>query len=187
MNRELILALTGLAMILPVDAEAQRRNRSEDRARERDNRVEQLEPIRAPGRVYRVRPRHRDVRSRVVYTSRSRAPRYSVGHVWIQADFGTVRFHERGIFGRHLVLQKNDLRALIGRHAVNRVKNAARRVGIYGPMRGQWVGARGGVRILVVTVDGFEVARFSDRNRDGFVDQVYLIGERRPRRTVSRW
>ncbi|MCH1570325.1 MAG: hypothetical protein L7S64_03205 [Longimicrobiales bacterium] len=187
MNRELILALTGLTMILPFDAEAQRRNRGEDRVRERDNRIEQLEPIRAPGRVYRVRPRHRDMRSRVVYSSHSRAPSYSVGHVWMQADFGNVRFRDRGIFGRRVVLKKNDLRDLLGRHAVNRVKNTANRLGIHGPMRGQWVGARGGVRILVVTVDGFEVAEFSDRNRDGFVDQVYLIGERRPRRTVSRW
>lgn len=187
MNRELILALTGLAMILPFDAEAQRRTRSEDPARERNHRVEQLAPIRAPARAYRVHPRPRDARSRVVYTSRSRTPGYSGGHVWMRADFGNLRFRDRGIFGRRVVLKKNYLRNLLGRHAVNRVKNAANRVGIHGPMRGQWVGARGGVRILVVTVNGFEVAEFSDRNRDGFVDQVYLIGERRPRRTVSRW
>ena len=188
MKRELILALTGLALLIPADAEAQRRNRSggDDRVRERDDRVERLEPVRAPGRVFRTRPRHRNVRSRVVYTSRSRNPRYSVGHVWFRADFGDVRFR-RGFFGRHVILTTNDLRDLLGRHTVRRVRDAARRAGIHGAMRGRWIGQRGGVRVLVVTVDGFEVAEFSDYDRDGFVDQVFLIGDRRPRRTVSRW
>ena len=159
---------------------------SGDRARERDQNVQQLEPVRAPGRVYRVRPRHRDVRSRVVYTSRGHRAGFSVGNVWLRADFGEVRFR-RGFYGRRVVLQTDDLRDLLGRHAVRRVKNAANRAGIYGPMRGRWVGQPRGVRVLVVTVDGFEVAEFSDYDRDGFVDQVFVIGVRRPRRTVSRW
>ena len=186
MKRKLVLALTGLAMIMPRDADAQRRDRGGDRARERDNRVDRLEPVRAPGRVYRARPT-RDVRTRVVYTSRSRHPRYSVGHAWLRADVREFRFRDRAYYGRRVVLKQNDLRALLGRQAVNRVRNAARRAGIRGPMRGRWIGQRGGARILIVTVDGFDVAEFSDWNRDGFVDQVYLIGERRPRRTVSRW
>ena len=186
MKRELVLALTGLAMLMPMDADAQRRDRGGERARERGNRVERLEPVRAPGRVYRVRPRHRDVRSQVVYTSRGRHPRYSVGNAWLRADFGEIRFR-RGFYGRRVVLKKNDLRDLLGRHTVRRVKNAANRAGIHGPMRGRWVGQRGGIRVLVVTVDGFEVAEFSDYDRDGFVDQVFLIGDRRPRRTVGWW
>ena len=186
MRREVLLALTGLVMVLPVDAEAQSRDRSGDRARERNQHVERLEPVRAPGRVYRVRPRHRDVRSTVVYRSRGHRARFSVGNVWIRADFGEVRFR-RGFYGRHVVLQTDDLRDLLGRHAVRRVKNAANRAGIHGPMRGRWVGQQRGVRVLVVTVNGFEVAEFSDYDRDGFVDQVFLIGDRRPRRTVSRW
>ncbi|MDE3003554.1 MAG: hypothetical protein OXU38_09905 [Gemmatimonadota bacterium] len=186
MRREVLLALMGLVMVLPVDAEAQSRGRSGDRARERDQHVQQLEPVRAPGRVYRVRPRHRDVRSRVVYTSRGHRAGFSVGNVWLRADFGEVRFR-RGFYGRRVVLQTDDLRDLLGRHTVRRVKNAANRAGIYGPMRGRWVGQPGGVRVLVVTVAGFEVAEFSDYDRDGFVDQVFVIGDRRPRRTVSRW
>jgi len=186
MKRELILALTGLAMLMPIDAEAQRRDRGSDRARERNDRVERLEPVRAPGRVFRASPRHRNHRSRVVYTSRSRSPRYSVGHVWFRADIGDVRFR-RGFFERRVTLTTNDLRDLLGRHTVRRVRDAAHRAGIHGAMRGRWVGERRGVRVLVVTVDGFEVAEFSDYDRDGFVDQVFLIGDRRPRRTVSRW
>ena len=186
MRRELVLALTGLAIWMPIDAEAQRRDRGGDRQRERDDRVERLEPVRAPGRVFRTRARHRAVPSRVVYTSRSRHPRYSVGHVWLRADFGDLRFR-RGALGRSVILNTNDLRDLLGRHTVRRVRDAAHRAGIHGAMRGRWVGQRGGVRVLVVTVDGFEVAEFSDYDRDGFVDQVFLIDDRRPRRTVSRW
>ena len=85
------------------------------------------------------------------------------------------------------MLKKRDLRDLLGRHTVRRINNAANRAGIHGSMRGRWVGQRGGMRVLIVTVDGFEVAEFSDFDRDGFVDQVYLIGERRPRRTVGWW
>lgn len=186
MKRDLVLALVGLVMVLPVDAEAQRRDRNGDRARDRGDRVERLEPVRAPGRVYRTRPRYRDVRTRVVYSSHSRHPRYSVGHVWLRADLGPVRFR-RGFYGRRVVLEQRELRDLLGRHAVKRVREAARWAGIRGPMRGRWLGPRGGSRVLVVTVDGFEVAEFADIDRDGFVDQVYLIGERRPRRVVSRW
>ena len=186
MRREVVVALTGLAILVPLEADGQRRDRGADRARERDDRVERLEPIRAPGRVFRTRARHRGAPARVVYTSRSRHPRYSVGHVWLRADFGDLRFR-RGFFGRHAILDTNDLRDLLGRHTVRRVRDAAHRTGIHGSMRGRWVGQRGGVRVLVVTVDGFEVAEFSDYDRDGFVDQVFLIGDRRPRRTVSRW
>lgn len=186
MKRELVLALTGLSMLMPAIAEAQRPGRGGGRAQERGTRIEQPAPVRAPGRVYRTRP-NRDVRARVVYSSRSRPPRYSVGHRWVRADFGVIRIGHRGGFVRGAVLDRSDLRHLLGRHTVNRVRDAARRAGIRGPMRGRWIATRGAGRVLVVTMDGFEVAEFADFDRDGFIDQVYLIGQRRPRRTVSRW
>ena len=185
MKREVILALTGLALTLPLDAEGQRSDRR-DRVRERDDRVERLEPVRAPGRVFQVRPAYRTMPARVVYSSRARYLDRAATGLWVRADLGTIQFR-RGMPGRGVILTNRDLRDLLGAQNVRRIRQAASRAGIHGTLRGRWAGQRGRSRTLIVTIDRFEVAEFADYDGDGFVDRIYLIGDRRPHRTAVRW
>ncbi len=190
MKRGLFTLLIGATLMTAADVEAQRgRNRDRGNEVNRDrNRVERLEPVRARGRVVpRVhrasrpaqagRPSHRFNRgSRVVYSTRARYPSYTRGHRWARVDWGRVRLrtvfvtHDRGY------LNKRDLRDLLGKRTVDRIKNAGRRAGLRGSMRGFWVAQRGYGEVLVVTMGGVDVAELADFNRDGFIDEVFLVG-----------
>lgn len=110
-----------------------------------------------------------------------------MGRFWIRADWGRIRMQPLRHRGPNVVLDKSDLRHLLGRETVNRVRNAGRRVGLRGAMRGRWVGGRGRGQVLVVTMGGADVAEFADFDRDGFIDDVFLIGEGRGRRVTHGW
>lgn len=198
MRREWMAVLIGASMLAATDVEAQRgRDRESGRRgeeRERVGRVEQLEPIRAPGRVVpaaapRVRSRARpathhyvDARSRVVY----RSPAYRRYHrpaAWIRVDWGPrVRFRVV-VAPRHgAYLSQGELRRLLGREAVRDIRDAGHSMGLRGSLRGHWVQARGVGAVLVVTMGGTDVAELVDYDRDGFVDDFFLVGPRAWRR-----
>ncbi|MGY8778563.1 MAG: hypothetical protein ACKVIN_10615 [Longimicrobiales bacterium] len=193
MKRELITILIG-ASFFASDVEAQRnRDRDNQTGRDdRDGRVEQLEPVHARGRiaprtiVYRSgRPEH--VRSRVVYSSNRRRRSYAPLHVWVRADWGRVRMQPFAVRANRTVLNQRDLRNVLGRRTVDRVRDSGRRAGLRGSLRGHWVEQRGQGRVLVVTMDRIDVAEFVDFDRDGFVDDVFLVQARGNRRVGYGW
>jgi hypothetical protein len=150
--------------------------------------VERLEPVRAPGRVVapratRVRagaPRHRAGRNtRVVYSSRSTLPRYRRTGAWVRVDWGrSVRF--RVVRGRSFrgFLNGRELRDVLGHRTVRLIRDAGHDVGLRGALRGRWLAEPGLGDVLVVTMGGADVAEVLDYNRDGFVDDVWIIGRR---------
>lgn len=189
MKRELILALSGAMLLVPAGAEAQR-NRSRDANRDRVERVEpvrtpaaergrvqRLEPVRANGRInpYRtVRRIERAPRSRVVYTSGRRDRFQRGGTVWVRANWGRVYMEPIRFTSHQRELKQSDLRRILGKRTVDRIKDAGRDFGLRGSLRGHWV--RGGAgRTLIITMDRVDVAEVVDFNRDGFVDEVFLI------------
>ena len=76
---------------------------------------------------------------------------------------------------RNGVLNQGRLRDVLGRRTVDRVRNAGRRAGLHGSLRGYWEGDRYGGAILVITMGRVEVAEFVDFDRDGLVDEIFLI------------
>ena len=89
--------------------------------------------------------------------------------------------------GRRGFLTQKHLRDVLGRRTVQRIRDAGHNAGLRGPLAGRWEDARRRGSVLVVTMDGIEVAEFIDFNRDGFVDEVFLARGHRNRRVVSRW
>jgi hypothetical protein len=197
MRRELIAILIGAALLGTVELDAQgRRNRGSERAG-RDGRVEQLEPVRAPGRVMPraiYRGGRLDRGSRVVYSSRGRYPAYRRGGayrrspvygrastyrrdlVWVHADWGRVTMRPFGYRHRRTFLNQHELRDILGRRSVDMVRDSGRRTGLRGSLRGHWIDQGGRGRLLVVTMDRVDVAEFVDYDGDGLVDDVFLIG-----------
>ena len=77
--------------------------------------------------------------------------------------------------GRARSIGRRELRDLLGRDAVRRLREHGRDVGLRGAMRAEWVrwGRMGDA--LVVTVDGVELALGFDHNRDGRLDELVLV------------
>ena len=189
MKRKRMTALLGAAFLVPLQVDAQR-VRSRDRAVH-----QQPAPIHSSGRLTRCRApaggRSFDCRSRVVYSSHSaygRPRAYHGNHVWVRADWGHhVRMTRFGRGARHAVMNQGDLRDMLGRRTVNRVRDAGRRAGLRGSLRGYWQNTRGRGAILVITMDRVDVAELVDFDRDGFVDEVFLVREAKGRRMAHRW
>ncbi|KPJ83025.1 MAG: hypothetical protein AMS19_05855 [Gemmatimonas sp. SG8_23] len=187
MRREWILILAGASMLAATEVEAQRHR---DRERDEGNRerVERLEPVRAPGRVVAPpvrRPtypahvdRRHDGHRRVVYSSRGHRPRHR-GNAWVRVDW-TPRLHVRPVLVVRpgAVLSQGELRRMLGKRAVRDIRDAGFSMGLRGRLRGHWVHQRGFGIILVVTMGGSDVAEFVDYDRDGFLDEAYLVGPR---------
>lgn len=182
MKRELLTVLIGASLVMATDAAAQRaRNRGGERERERGGRVEKLEPVRAPGRVI-ARPVYRtppvDRRTRVVYSSGMRRPVIGRAHIWLRTDWGRFRVSFARMPHGRAFLNQGELRRLIGPDTLERIRASGRHAGLRGSLRGHWeVEPRRG-DVLVVTMEGFDVAELVDFNRDGFVDEVFLIDRR---------
>jgi hypothetical protein len=73
----------------------------------------------------------------------------------------------------------------MGGHVVNRIRDHGRRMGLRGALHGEWVnGGRRG-RVMVVHMDRVEVAELVDFDRDGVVDDVFLLRLGAERRWVA--
>ena len=76
------------------------------------------------------------------------------------------------------LLQRQDLRHLLGKGQVNAIERHARSMRVRGRTEGRWLGMDGWARVLEVTVGGIPVAEFHDYQGDGFFDEMVLL---RPR------
>jgi predicted amidohydrolase len=180
MKRELMSVMLGASFLVPVAADAQRA---------RATRVGQPAPVTVSGRLANCRApakaRAFDCRSRVVYSSRaSYAPAYR-GHVWIRADWGRIRLVRVHAQRRDRFLNQSELRDILGLRAVHRVRDEGRRAGLRGALRGLWFDAGRDGRVLVVRMEGVDVAEFVDFDRDGIVDEIFLVRPGRDRRFVG--
>jgi hypothetical protein len=71
-------------------------------------------------------------------------------------------------------LDEHDLTRLLGRRAVDRLRDHRRLLGIYGRMHGEWVHLqRGGVALGVMVRDR-AIAELRDQDHDGYVDVTFL-------------
>ena len=190
MKRLALVTMIGSLLLGTGELEAQRGDRGKNR--DRNGRVERLEPVHAPGRVvdrraYRPAPPHRGGRTRVVYRSGRPRTGYDAYGAWIRFDWArAVYFRPIVEPRRRAFLNQGELKALLGHRVVRQIRNAGRSVGMRGPMRGHWVYDRYDT-ILVVTMGGNDVAELVDYNGDGFVDETYLIGRRGYRPVVLGW
>jgi len=190
MRRALSTLVIGVSLAFAADVEAQRgRVRNTETERARDGRVERLEPVHAPGRVvqpvYRTPPR--DHRARVVYTSGVRYPAYRYGHAWVRVDWARVRYAPVPVRHRRAFLNQGELRRLLGHDSIRMVRDAGRQAGLRGSLRGHWVADGPRSLVLVVSMDGFDVAEFVDFEGDGFIDDVFLVGPAGGRRAGYGW
>jgi hypothetical protein len=192
MKRKWIAVLVGASLLAATDAEAQRGRVRESDERNREavaSRVERLAPVRAPGRVVatpapRARP-HRPGRvdgraygeRRVVYRSGPYRPRAHRRGAWIRVDWRDgVYFRAAPLRWHRAYLDHGDLRRLLGRRAVRDIREAGFSMGLRGALRGHWIHQPGVGTLLVVTMGGTDVAELVDYDRDGFIDDVFLIG-----------
>lgn len=156
MKREVMSVLFGAALLVPMNAEAQR-----GRGRDADGnaRVEKLEPITTGGRTgHRARPAARTLR--------------------VRFDYGRTP-----IFVRHRArlegsLNPGELRHVLGQRTMKEIRNAGRRAGLRGAVRGHWIDARRHGLVLVVTMDRVDVAEFIDYDRDGWIDDSFFFHDR---------
>lgn len=179
MKRTLWMVLLGTSLLIPADATAQRHRNANDRAPERSAR---LADCRAPsnGRAYVCRS---EPTSRVVYRYAGAPRPTAAARVWITPSWARVRID----FGRHDVrfaprrgeVGQRWLRDVLGDRTVRRVRDHGRGAGLHGRVSGHWVERYRG-DILVLTMEGMEVARLIDRDLDGRVD-VFLL------RNFERW
>jgi hypothetical protein len=194
MKRELMSVLLGAAMLVPVDGVAQRgRGRGDDDA----PRVQRLEPVTRGGRIApRVaRARPHTTRSRVVYRSRDRYARpprgtrlygaYRDGWIRVRLDWGRApRFPTRVRWRAHV--NAGELRRVLGPRTVNRIRRAGRRMGLRGAPRGHWMETWRNGLVLIVAMDGVDVAEFIDYDRDGFIDDSFFLSHEHGRRLIGR-
>lgn len=198
MKRELMSVLLGAALLVPMDAEAQRGRGS---AADGDARVQKLEPITTGGRVAprgRVAARAPYSRNRVVYSSQTqyRVPRAYRSGGW-NRGYRDTRIRVRFDIGRAPIfvrprarfegrLNQAELRRVLGHDTVRRIRQSGQRAGLRGAVRGHWVDTRRQGLVLVVTMDRVDVAEFIDYDRDGWIDDSYFLRLDRGRRWIAR-
>lgn len=181
MRRKLWVVLVGTSLLIPIEANAQR---GQNRGRTSVQRVPAVS-----GRLAECRPpagaRPFDCSARIVYSSRAYGSNRP-GVVWARTDWGRVRIRTDFRRGRWGVLNQRQLRDVLGRRTLDRVRDVGRKSGLRGSLRGRWHQAGRSGDVLVVTMGGREVAEFVDYNRDGFVDEVLVPRNVRGRRVASR-
>lgn len=195
MKRELMSVLLGAAMLVPVDAEAQR---GRGRGNADGPRVQKLEPVRRGGRIdpraARARRPH-TARGRVVYRSGdgyARARRgtrvygaYRDGWIRVRLDWRRApRFPVRPRLHTHI--NQGELRHVLGHRTVNRIRRAGRRMGLRGAPRGHWLETWRDGLVLIVSMEGVDLAEFIDYDRDGFIDDSYFLDHDHGRRWIGR-
>ena len=97
---------------------------------------------------------------------------------WVAADWGPVRIRvaSRQPFLRQGILDRQDLRYLLGKETVKRIEQHAKRMGIRGRTEGHWFQVDRGTTVLEVRVDRVPVAELYDYGSDGFIDELFLTG-----------
>jgi hypothetical protein len=102
-------------------------------------------------------------------------------------DWGyAVRLRPYARGGHPAFLNPGELRDLLGRRTIRDIRDAGRSVGFRGALRGHWVHGRHET-VLVVTMGGSDAAEFVDFNRDGFVDEAWVVSPRGYRPVTLGW
>jgi len=107
-------------------------------------------------------------------------PHASAAVGWAAVDWGPVRLWVSGgypVWHRE-VLDKQDLRFILGKETVRRIEWHARDMGVRGPLEGRWYRLDRFDTMLDVSVRGVPVAELYDYGSDGIVDRIFLIGPR---------
>jgi hypothetical protein len=174
MKRIFGLVLIGASVLIPANAQAQRRGVPDaPSARHYAGASSaRLAGCRAPaaGRSYVCRS---DARPRVVYrySGRTRRPivRSRVGRDW-----GVIRMYPVRHRGRGGMIRQAALRQVLGAATFHRIHERGRRAGLRGPLRGHWrEGPRLGA-VLTLTMGGQQIAQLHDFDRDGLADEVWF-------------
>ena len=182
MRREMMTLLIGASMLVPTAADAQRgRGHRGPRA--------QPAPVAVSGRLTSCRApagaRRFDCPATVVYRSRAHYVPRRGNHVWVRARWGPIRFGAIRHYRYDRFLNQSELRDLVGLRTVHLIRDEGRRAGLRGALRGQWVSSGGYERTLVVTMEGVDVAEIVDFDRDGVVDEVFIVRPGRDRRVLG--
>ncbi len=100
---------------------------------------------------------------------------------WVAADLGPVRIWATPgrPFWRREVLNRDELRHLVGRETVKGIERHAKALGLRGSLEGRWFRMDRHSVLLEVSVRGRPVAELHDYGSDGLIDRVLLVGEGR--------
>ena len=187
MKREMMAALIGVSFLVPSDADAQRGRRG--------GHVAAPAPVTVSGRLANCRrpadARPFDCRARVVYRSGPRYVSPRAGYSWVRVDWRPIRYapvryarvdrYDR--FDRYL--DHGDLRHLLGRRTVDMLRDEGRRMGLRGALRGEWLDVRRQGRVLIVRMEGVDIAELVDIDWNGTIDDVFLLRHNRFGRTLA--
>ncbi len=101
-------------------------------------------------------------------------PHYRLGR-WV-ARYDDYVFRHGNRAGRvdRGYLTERELTRLLGRRAVDRLRDHRHRLGMYGRMHGEWVYLRNGGVALGVMVRNRAIAELRDQDHDGYVDVTFL-------------
>ena len=86
-----------------------------------------------------------------------------------------IRVDTRRPAWRRHVLQRQDLRYLLGKDQVKAIERHARAMGARGRTQGRWIQMDRWASILEVTVGGIPVAELRDYRNDGFFDEMVFL------------
>ncbi len=173
MKRTLWMVLMGTSFMIPIEAEAQRgRARNAPASRQIAPLSARLTKCRAPsgGRAYLC---GNEVHTNVVYRYSGNG-RTRTRRAWVVAKWGRIHIYPVRYHARSRGISQGRLRDMLGAATVRRVRDAGRRAGLRGSVRGQWSESRRSGAVLTLTMNRQEVARFADYDRDGLVDEVLL-------------
>jgi len=97
--------------------------------------------------------------------------------VWVAADWGPVRVWTTAgrPYWRRDVLDRNELRYLVGKETVKDIERHARAMGLRGPTEGRWFRMDRSSVVLEVSVAGVPVAELHDYGSDGVIDRILLM------------
>lgn len=174
MKRIVGLVLMGASVLIPMNAEAQRRGApGAPSARDYVGPASaRLAGCRAPaaGRSYVCRS---DARTRVVYRYSGQARR-PVVRSRFDRDWGLIHMYPVRHRGRSGLIRQAALRQMLGAATFHRMHERGRRAGLRGPLRGHWrEGPRLGA-VLTLTMGGQALAQLHDFDRDGLADEVWF-------------
>lgn len=103
-------------------------------------------------------------------------PQARVAVGWGAVDWGPVRVWAAGArpAWRREILNRQELRYLLGHQTVKQIERHGRNLGVHGPLEGRWFRVDRYTTLLEVGVRGVPVAELYDYGNDGLIDRIFL-------------